>query len=346
MPVGGVAYQWIMVALLGLLLGGLFLDGWAHTHNRVDQSFFTPWHAAFYSGYASVALGLAAAMLINFRRGYAGRQALPRGYELSLLGAALFGVGGGFDLWWHSSFGIERSMEAATSPPHLLLALGMAMMFTGPFRAAWRNPTRTSGLVALLPALLSLAYTWALLGFMTQYAHPFVTPWAAMYQGGGQGKIIGVSSVLIQTALLMGLLLLALRRWEFPFGSLAITFTLNALLISILEDRFAIIPAAFAAGLSGDLLGVLLRPSARRVWAFRTFAFAIPIVLYACYFAMLARTASIAWTLHMWLGAIFLAGGVGWLQSYLVLPPSIPDETPTGAAHIGQDAGLSGRLRG
>ena len=89
-PVGGVAFQWIMVALLGLLLGGLFLDGWAHTHNRVDQSFFTPWHAAFYSGYASVGLGLAGALLLNYRRGYLGRQAVPRGYELSLLGVAIF----------------------------------------------------------------------------------------------------------------------------------------------------------------------------------------------------------------------------------------------------------------
>ena len=325
-PVGGVAFQWIMVALLGLLLGGLFLDGWAHTHNRVDQSFFTPWHAAFYSGYASVALGLAGALLLNYRRGYVARKAVPRGYELSLLGVAMFGGGGGFDLWWHSSFGIERSMEAATSPPHLLLALGMALMFTGPFRAAWRNPAPASGLLARLPALLSLCYTWALLGFMTQYVHPFVSPWASTYQGGGSGKIIGVSSVLLQTAVLMSLLLLTLRRWELPLGSLTIVFTLNAVLISVLEDRFAVIPGAFVAGLLADLLGRWLRPSYQRSFAFRLYAFAIPVVVYACYFATLAWTTGIAWTLHLWFGSIFLAGGVGWLLSYLVLPPQIPAE--------------------
>lgn len=324
-PIGGMTFQWIMAGLTGLLLSGAVLDGWAHSHNRVDQSFFTPWHAAFYSGYASVALGLAIALVLNVRRGYSGRQALPRGYELSLLGAAIFGGGGGFDLWWHTVFGIERNMEAATSPSHLLLALGMALMFTGCFRAAWRSPTRSSSLGSLLPALLSLTYTWTILAFMTQYAHPFTTPWAAMYQGG-DGQIIGIASVLIQTALMMGFVLITLRRWELPFGSLTIVFTLNAVLISVLDDRFTMIPTAFAAGLIGDLLGRWLRPATRGSWAFHTFAFALPVVLYACYFATLAYTGTIAWTLHMWLGAIFLAGGVGWLLSYLVLPPSIPGE--------------------
>jgi hypothetical protein len=324
-PIGGMTFQWIMTVLTGLLLSGAVLDGWAHSHNRVDQSFFTPWHAAFYSGYASVALGLAVALLLNVRRGYSGRQALPRGYGLSLLGAAIFGGGGGFDLWWHTIFGIERNMEAATSPSHLLLALGMAMMFTGSFRAAWQSPTRGSSLGALLPALLSLTYTWTILAFMTQYAHPFTTPWATMYRSG-DGQVIGIASVLIQTALMMGFVLLTLRRWELPFGSLTIVFTLNAVLISVIEDRFTMIPTALAAGLIGDLLAHWLRPATRGAWAFHTFAFALPVVLYACYFATLAYTSTIAWSLHMWLGAIFLAGGVGWLMSYLVLPPSIPGE--------------------
>ena len=42
-------------------MGGVFLDGWAHAHGKVDRTFltcFTPWHAALYSGYLSVALFL------------------------------------------------------------------------------------------------------------------------------------------------------------------------------------------------------------------------------------------------------------------------------------------------
>jgi hypothetical protein len=33
-----------MSLLSAWLVGGLFPDGWAHAHGRVDQSFFTPWH--------------------------------------------------------------------------------------------------------------------------------------------------------------------------------------------------------------------------------------------------------------------------------------------------------------
>jgi hypothetical protein len=41
------------------------------------------------------------------------------------------------------------------------------------------------------------------------------------------------------------------------------------------------------------------------------------------YFAALAATQGIAWTPHLWLGAIVFAGVAGWLLSYLVLPPRL-----------------------
>ena len=36
-------FDWLM-ALLGVwLIGGLYLDGWAHNHNPDLETFFTPW---------------------------------------------------------------------------------------------------------------------------------------------------------------------------------------------------------------------------------------------------------------------------------------------------------------
>jgi hypothetical protein len=32
------------------------------------------------------------------------------------------------------------------------------------------------------------------------------------------------------------------------------------------------------------------------------------------------------WSVHLWTGAIVLAGLVGWLLSYLILPPQEPRE--------------------
>jgi hypothetical protein len=50
---GGVRFDWVMAMLSAVFVGGPFLDGWAHTHGRVDQSFFTPGHAVFYAGHAA-----------------------------------------------------------------------------------------------------------------------------------------------------------------------------------------------------------------------------------------------------------------------------------------------------
>ena len=41
-------FDWVMGFLSVLLMGGLLLDGWAHSHGEVDQSFMTPWHALLY----------------------------------------------------------------------------------------------------------------------------------------------------------------------------------------------------------------------------------------------------------------------------------------------------------
>jgi hypothetical protein len=54
------------MGLATVFLGGLYLDGWAHQHGRVDASFFTPWHAFFYSGFLLAAL-LLAVMLVAAR---------------------------------------------------------------------------------------------------------------------------------------------------------------------------------------------------------------------------------------------------------------------------------------
>jgi hypothetical protein len=50
------------------------------------------------------------------------------------------------------------------------------------------------------------------------------------------------------------------------------------------------------------------------------FAFAMPAVYYLCYFLNLAIFQGIQWSIHLWLGSVFMAGIVGLLLSYLVVP--------------------------
>lgn len=144
-PTRSIGLDWAMALLSAVFVGGLFLDGWAHTHGRVDQSFFTLWHAVFYAGYAATASVLVVSLLRNRAQGYPWQRAVPAGYGLSLLGALIFAVGGVTDLIWHTLFGIEAGVEALLSPTHLALALGLGLIASGPIRAAWRQPRPVSG---------------------------------------------------------------------------------------------------------------------------------------------------------------------------------------------------------
>jgi hypothetical protein len=146
----------------------LFIDGWAHSHGRVDESFFTPWHAIFYGGFLLYGGFLAVALLTNRFRGHSWRLSLPQGYELALVGAAIFAAGGVGDLIWHTLFGIEEDIEALLSPTHLLLGSGMSLMVSGPLRAT-RQRASAAG-----PLLLSATMVLSIFTFLTQYAHPVV----------------------------------------------------------------------------------------------------------------------------------------------------------------------------
>src|ERR1051326_6346790 len=122
--IGGVRFDGLMGALSFLLMGGLYLDGWAHGHGKVDKTFFTPWHAILYSAFALAAGCLLFTLVSNHRRGASWLQALPSGYGLSLLGVVIFSCAAPADLVWHTIFGFEIGIEPLLSPSHLALALG------------------------------------------------------------------------------------------------------------------------------------------------------------------------------------------------------------------------------
>lgn len=335
----GLAFDWAMAVLSAWFLGGLYLDGWAHNHGLVDDTFFTPWHAVFYSGYAAVALLTLGAVLAGVLRGQPWYRALPDGHELALLGVPLFALGGVGDLTWHTLFGIEESIEALISPSHLTLATSMALILVGPLRAAIRraaaSPPATGAPAARLherwlatgPAAISLAYTIALLAFMTQFAHPFVHLIARSSRYGDVSNALGATSVLLQSALLVGPVLFAIRRIALPPGALTLTLALTTALIALMEDRYELLPAAVGAGVAADLMLALLRPGSARPTAQHIFAFSLPVLLYLLYFLNLHLTGGLRWSIHMWGGVSFLAGITGLLLSILTTPAATRAET-------------------
>jgi Tol biopolymer transport system component len=603
-PAGSLGFTWAVIGLAGWLLGGVYLDGWAHIHLPNLETFFTPWHAVLYSGFFALFALLTLTAGRNRGRGYAWRRVLPPGYGLSLAGGFIFLVGGVLDLIWHQIFGIEANTEALLSPTHLILATGIALLVTGPVRAAGplANDLTRSGMFAgphvwarRLPPLLGLTFLLALCTFFTQFAHPLAdlraaadsasqppngqlytmradgteqtrlirdpgenaihpswspdgrrlvftasrdgqpqlafinadgtgetplthgpgknyTPawspdgrWIAFgstrdsqgdiyvmnidgsgvtrlttagdaaispawspdgrrltftanrngrteiyvmnTNGSGQTQLtnggarnyeaswspdgihlafvserdgrpevyvmradgteptrltragdgswmpawspdgrriafasdrghdvqvyvmnangseavdlsanpgadtiqtlgwspdgqrlvftlvgrsdepagltidLGLASILLQTTLLIGVTLFALRRWSLPFGTLTLVFGLSGILMAVLHDHEQLIPAAVLAGLFADLLLRWLHPTADRPGALRLFAFAAPLVYESLYFATLALTSGIDWSIHLWAGAAVMAGAVGVLLSTLLAPP-------------------------
>ena len=330
-PQSSLRFDWTVVLLEACWVGGVFLDGWAHGHGKVDQSFFTPWHAVLYTGFFINALFFARVAWRNHIKGYPWSRSVPRGYELTLVGVGIFLVGGMLDLLWHLLFGIEQNIAATLSPTHLMLALGVFLAASGPLRSAWlRSATQgTENLVQLLPMLVSLSYILSLLAFFTQYANPIVNSWADKQTAQPQ-QALGIASILLQTAIVMGVALLAIRRWRLPFGSFTIILTITFVLVSVLANPIPplLLVAVLAVinGLLIDALNLALKPAAERELALRLFAFLAPVVTELIYFFAVQMLHGIVWVVHLWAGSIVLAGVVGLFLSYLLVPLSFPSE--------------------
>ena len=281
-------FGWIMSLLSAAFVGGLFLDGWAHTHGRVDDTFFTPWHAVLYGGWGACLLMLVGTLLRNVARGRSWRAALPTGYGLSLAGALLWFVAGPTDLLWHSLFGFEAGVEALLSPAHLLLALGMGLVVTGPLRAALsRDEPAPVGWSGQLPMVLSVTSVLSVITFFMSLGHPLSNVPAdatrfALVRAQATGWIdllqsAGVQGMLAWMAVLMAAVFFLLGRRHAPTGSMTFMLTLNGAAMGLLYPRgaYPLAPVASlaVAGVVADVLRALLRPSADRPLAWRIFSF-------------------------------------------------------------------------
>jgi len=324
----------LVAALLGtwMTLGG-FVDGFAHRNLDTPETFFTPWHGILYSGYLTAVVWMIWLVARNRDRATSLRSAVPEGYTTSALGLIVFAAGGVGDLLWHTLFGIEVSIEALLSPTHLLLLIGAIMFVTGPLRAGWGDGSYRPGRIRhFWPVLLSLSMAAAQLGFFFQYVDGLSTrlmqvPYSPGSEEGFFAVVAGIASILITTAILMGALLLLIRRWTAPFGSGLVVFGLFALLMESLEgfDFPEDLIAPVIAGLIADLLVRVLGPGPTRLWAVRWFAFLVPVLMWGVRFAVFERFADIAWPIEIWSGVVAFSGLTGVGLSLLAFPP---DEVP------------------
>jgi len=332
------------------LIGGLFVDGWAHNNDK-PETFFTPWHALFYSGFVATASWMI--WMVQRRRaagatGWAG--SVPVGYGLGLAGVATFATGGLFDMVWHLVFGIEVDLEALLSPSHMVLFAGGLLVTTSPLRSAWHDPSsRAPGFRVFLPALLSATLATATVAFFLMVFSPFLT--GAMTDGPyryaahfvadrdlaswlvEEVQLEGYAAVLVTTLVLLGPALLLIRRWTVPFGTFAFLFGAVATMSAAIES-FDFGPAFLAplvGGLVGDGLYRRLRPSAARPWAVRAWAAVVPAVMWLAYFGLLATFRSVGWSVELWAGVTGMTGLAGFGLALCSTPPPVPAPVPSTA---------------
>ena len=322
----GIGFDRLMMVLCSCFIGGLFIDGWAHNHGLVDKTFFTPWHAMLYSAFVANAIVLLTVTFLNHRRGYGWFDSIPDGYALSVLGVPLFAIGGVGDLIWHTIFGFEVGIEPLLSPTHLVLALSGMFIMSGPLRSATRRagPVSRQNWATLLPAIISLTAVFSVSTFFTSFVHPMVQTWT-LFSSFDENKALGAGSVLLQGAILIGFVLLAIRRWKMPIGSFTLIFTVNAALMSLFRDQQLLIPTAALAGIIVDLLYWWLKPSMSNEAALRLFAFIVPFVYSLSFFVFIMLfVGPLSWKIHLWLGSTFMSGIIGLALSYLLIAPVGP----------------------
>ncbi|HEX6492231.1 MAG TPA: hypothetical protein VF112_01900, partial [Candidatus Dormibacteraeota bacterium] len=279
--------DWGLVALCAWIVGGGYLDVWAHSHLRLFESFLTPWHALLYSGMLATTAYLVLLRRSRLARGLGWDWA--SGYGLSLTGCGLFAVSGALDGAWHTIFGIETGVNGLISPPHVLLTVSTGLIVSGPLRVA--VSARTG--LASWPAVLSAALTLSVLTYLTQFDHPLSNLWAA---GAAPPPVLGLRNremqlgllgVLVQAGLLVGTGLLLLAHMRLPAGSLTVIAGLNGFLVTAVDHVGPLALLAAGMGLLGDLLLLGLRPSSESRRRFLAFAALWPAAAYTAYFVAL-----------------------------------------------------------
>ena len=328
-------YDLVTMILATWMVGGVFIDGWAHINlASTKETFFTPWHGVLYSGFAAVSAWMSAPLLRAGRSDLA--AAVRPGYGLAFVGLFIFGAGGIGDGIWHVIFGIETGVDALLSPTHLMLLTGGILVLTSPLRAAWAQPSTAPSLRTFLPVVLSVTLTAALLSFFFAYAWGGLdlTPARAVPAGAldehaaghRQAELViaaGILARLLTTALLIGPLLLLVTRWRPPAGTATIFFTAVSALLFVLADdtSVALLAAPLLAGIAADLwISKVARPAAPAWWAYGLAA-ATALVLWSAHFAAMALTHGVGWPPELWGGAIMLAVLAAVGMAVLAFPP-------------------------
>jgi hypothetical protein len=352
-PVGRLSWRADLATCLlsTWLVAGVFVDGWAHNTRPNLETFFTPWHALFYSGFAATAVWIGSTLREGIRSGLGLRRAAPAGYGWAAAGLVLFATSGVGDLTWHQLFGIEQDTAALLSPTHLGLLCGSLLIVTAPWRSARADPelSHRPALGRLFPAALSVGLAGSAVAFMLQEWHPIkenlISAGAhhdlvASY-AGRLGEVsnlqirTGVASFVLATMFLFGPLLLLLRSWALPRGAAFLVLGLQCVLMQsqtgFNDSGLALLGVVGAVAV--EVLLLVVRPSPDDLGRLRIFFLLAPTVFWGVYvLGILAADGHLGWKAELWGGSLVWSGltmlGLATLASLATVAPLPPRTAP------------------
>ncbi|MBT2547803.1 hypothetical protein [Arthrobacter sp. ISL-65] len=315
----------LITELLGLwLLLAIFLDGWAHINLPSLETFFTPWHAALYSGMLATAGWTAVVIWRNRTPGQPLLQAAPPGYRGTAVGVVLFGLAGGLDLLWHELLGIEVSLDALVSPTHLLLGFSLFLILGTAVRSA-RAAGHPGDLTWTPAAMFAVVLMTGLGAFFLVYASIFVRPGpTAVFTPlpvGTPGRIqaempviISLMSYLLTTALIIAPFLFTLSTARRPVRGIVTLLVVAAAWLPVVMIGLRPYSIAGAAGATvAALVADLLLTRVPDVWLGRRLpavTAGIAALLWTGQLVAFAVVDAIRWPVSLWLGAVVLSAAV------------------------------------
>ncbi|HET9410462.1 MAG TPA: hypothetical protein VFO75_01140 [Candidatus Dormibacteraeota bacterium] len=315
-------FDQVVVTLAGIMVFGAYVTAYAYVikPQQVVQPSATIGQSTVLAAWLLLVGVLFAEGLYGVRTGRSWDHALPEGYVGSLASALIFGVAWLIDTqYWTPTF--EQGalgLDVLFTPPRLVEIAAVAVMVSGPLRAAARRGETEASVVTLLSASLLLS----VITFATQFLHPLIDPWAwSHYDFLGQeplgwlGKNEGVAAILAQALILAGTALLLNSGFKLRTGSLTFVFTLNGVLVVITKLHFEFVPVMILTGIAGD---AWLFWTARRPGSPSASLCAVVGGAFATFYMIEVNLLDSDWSPSLWAGAILATTMICWLMGRLL----------------------------
>jgi len=345
-----------IVLVLGLwCLAGLFIDAFAHIAGSVDDTFFTPWHAVWYSGSAAYGAYIVYAIVPEggmrqlVSEPFKTVNGIESHHKPGVYGIVVFAVSGFGDLIWHETLGVEENTDILLSPTHIGLFVGLIMSVTAPVWSAWakassgRNGLRSQALI-----VFGLGAAWTVSLLMIRYANLWIAPlqnycYSPVNSFCGNPSYntaleIGLQSLFLQAALTSVVVALFLKRWRPERGAVFLLFMFHAVGVWVYSEFDA---QLLWMGVTLALLAEIGMLAYKKIGAhvyISLVAASQVVVLLVFSLADAARLTNtrywiegvnlhvvpFGWSVHSTFGAIVVCALIGWITSVVAMSPAVP----------------------